>query len=158
LTTTQKSKLSAGGPGFSLSTAQFNADIVSLVLVLNGNFPDFGSHTFTVTDLLQTGGGNFAIATNGGYINTVAVTGTILNVTPNDLPITPFAGISIPNPNILKLTLDGDSEKISDIRFYVDGVAPAVPEPSTWAMMLFGFAGLGFLTYRRKSQMALHAA
>ena len=23
-----------------------------------------------------------------------------------------------------------------------------VPEPSTWAMMLAGFAGLGFLTYR----------
>ena len=25
----------------------------------------------------------------------------------------------------------------------------AVPEPSTWAMMLAGFAGLGFLGYRR---------
>jgi len=25
---------------------------------------------------------------------------------------------------------------------------PAVPEPSTWAMMLLGFAGLGFLGYR----------
>jgi hypothetical protein len=24
------------------------------------------------------------------------------------------------------------------------GVPPAVPEPSTWAMMLIGFAGLGF--------------
>ena len=29
-----------------------------------------------------------------------------------------------------------------------------VPEPSTWAMMLLGFAGLGFLGYRR----ALRAA
>ena len=26
----------------------------------------------------------------------------------------------------------------------------AVPEPSTWAMMVLGFLGLGFLTYRRK--------
>ena len=26
----------------------------------------------------------------------------------------------------------------------------AVPEPSTWAMMLLGFAGLGFITFRRK--------
>ena len=131
---------------------------MSLVLVLNSNFPDFGNHTFNVTDLVQTGGGNFAIATNGGYINTVAVTGTIASVTPNDLPMTSFAGISIPNPNILKLTLDGGSEKISNIRFYVDGVAPAVPEASTWAMMIMGFAGLGFLAYRRKNQMALHAA
>jgi hypothetical protein len=30
-------------------------------------------------------------------------------------------------------------------------VAPAVPEPSTWAMMILGFAGLGFMAYRRKS-------
>jgi len=28
-------------------------------------------------------------------------------------------------------------------------MAPAVPEPSTWAMMLLGFAGLGFAGYRR---------
>ena len=28
----------------------------------------------------------------------------------------------------------------------------AVPEPSTWAMMLLGFAGVGYLTYRRKRQ------
>ena len=26
----------------------------------------------------------------------------------------------------------------------------AVPEPSTWAMMLLGFAGVGFMAYRRK--------
>jgi outer membrane lipase/esterase len=30
-------------------------------------------------------------------------------------------------------------------------LAEAVPEPSTWAMMLLGFAGLGFMAYRRKS-------
>ena len=28
----------------------------------------------------------------------------------------------------------------------------AVPEPSTWAMMLLGFAGVGFMGYRRKGQ------
>ena len=25
----------------------------------------------------------------------------------------------------------------------------AVPEPSTWAMMILGFAGVGFIAYRR---------
>jgi hypothetical protein len=34
----------------------------------------------------------------------------------------------------------------------------AVPEPSTWAMMILGFAGIGFVTYRRKNKMALNAA
>jgi len=31
----------------------------------------------------------------------------------------------------------------------------AVPELSTWAMMLLGFASLGFFAYRRKSKLAL---
>ena len=29
------------------------------------------------------------------------------------------------------------------------GVAPAVPESGTWAMMLIGFAGLGYAALRR---------
>ena len=30
---------------------------------------------------------------------------------------------------------------------------PATPEPSTWAMMILGFAGIGFMTYRRRKSM-----
>ena len=30
----------------------------------------------------------------------------------------------------------------------------AVPEPTTWAMMVLGFAGVGLLAYRRKSKLA----
>lgn len=38
--------------------------------------------------------------------------------------------------------------------FYIRGV----PEPSTWAMMLLGFAGIGLMAYRRKSKPALMMA
>ena len=38
-----------------------------------------------------------------------------------------------------------------------DTVSP-VPEPSTWAMMLLGFAGIGYGVYRRKSKPAALAA
>jgi hypothetical protein len=38
-----------------------------------------------------------------------------------------------------------------------DAVA-AVPESSTWAMMILGFAGVGFMAYRRKSKTSLMAA
>jgi len=31
-------------------------------------------------------------------------------------------------------------------------ITAAVPEPSTWAMMMLGFAGVGFMTYRRRNQ------
>jgi PEP-CTERM motif len=34
------------------------------------------------------------------------------------------------------------------------GVTSAVPEPSTWAMMILGFCGLGFMAYRRKQNGA----
>jgi hypothetical protein len=42
--------------------------------------------------------------------------------------------------------------------FSVSSVTSAVPEPSTWAMMILGFAGVGFMAYRRKSKPTLLAA
>jgi hypothetical protein len=34
-------------------------------------------------------------------------------------------------------------------------VSPTVPEPSSWALMLVGFAGLGLAGFRRARRMAL---
>jgi hypothetical protein len=34
----------------------------------------------------------------------------------------------------------------------------AVPEPATWATMILGFAGVGFMAYRRKGRPALRFA
>jgi PEP-CTERM motif len=31
----------------------------------------------------------------------------------------------------------------------------SVPEPSTWAMLLIGFAGIGFMAYRKRCTVAL---
>lgn len=41
--------------------------------------------------------------------------------------------------------------------FEVDNLtfAGAVPEPATWAMMMLGFAGVGFMAYRRKAKPML---
>ena len=33
-----------------------------------------------------------------------------------------------------------------------EGVRGGVPEPSTWAMMLLGFAGLGYAAFRRSNR------
>jgi hypothetical protein len=35
---------------------------------------------------------------------------------------------------------------------FVTATISGVPEPSTWAMMILGFAGVGFLAYRRREQ------
>ena len=37
-------------------------------------------------------------------------------------------------------------------------VTTAVPEPSTWAMMILGFAGIGFMAYRRKPRSSFRLA
>ena len=34
-------------------------------------------------------------------------------------------------------------------------IAAALPEASSWAMMILGFCGVGFMTYRRKQNGAV---
>jgi hypothetical protein len=34
----------------------------------------------------------------------------------------------------------------------IEPVVAGVSEPSTWAMMILGFCGVGFLAYRRRHQ------
>jgi hypothetical protein len=41
--------------------------------------------------------------------------------------------------------------------FFSSANLSAVPEPSTWAMMILGFVGIGFMAYRRKSKPAMAA-
>jgi hypothetical protein len=38
------------------------------------------------------------------------------------------------------------------------GGGPTVPEPSTWAMMLLGFAGMGFVAYRKRAAKKILSA
>jgi hypothetical protein len=51
-----------------------------------------------------------------------------------------------------------DNESINVSGDFAQVTISAVPEPSTWAMMLLGFAGIGFMAYRRKSKAAFMAA
>jgi len=41
-----------------------------------------------------------------------------------------------------------------DTRVHGVGVVAAVPEPSTWAMMILGFGAMGFFAYRRRNLAA----
>ena len=40
----------------------------------------------------------------------------------------------------------------------IDNISSAVPEPATWAMMVLGFMGVGFMAYRRKNGFAFRLA
>ena len=50
----------------------------------------------------------------------------------------------------------GDYVGVDDVR-YVNAGSSAVPELATWAMMLLGFAGLGFVGYRTSRKSAVLA-
>jgi hypothetical protein len=81
-------------------------------------------------------GSDFDIIVKGAQIFTGgSVTDTVINLGSNF------------GPNI-DLTIDGFGT------FAFGGVVPetAIPEPTPWAMMLVGFAGIGFAGYRRVRQ------
>ena len=89
----------------------------------------------------------------------VDASGVVLNIfaTGNG----PFI-ISAPTGAVaLQLGLNDDifNDNTGALRVQVDGstAVSAVPEPSTWAMMILGFAGVGFMSYRRRKVAALAA-
>jgi PEP-CTERM motif len=55
--------------------------------------------------------------------------------------------------SVIVSTSDG-FKQVDQIEFSV----AAVPEPSTWAMMILGFMGVGFMAYRRRGQPSLRLA
>jgi PEP-CTERM motif len=75
-----------------------------------------------------------------------------------------FANISVSVAGIASfklfqpLTSGGGNSFGDGVAFDNLSFTEAVPEPSTWAMMILGFAGVGFMAYRRKSKPALMAA
>jgi PEP-CTERM motif-containing protein len=86
--------------------------------------------------------------------NVLLETLTLSNGTSN--LVTPgYYGFQEATANIARVTLSNGAIANRNI-----SISSAVPEPSTWAMMILGFAGVGFVAYRRsrKNTMALAAA
>ena len=57
-------------------------------------------------------------------------------------------------PNFQSQTFSTDAGYITFLSAELltfEAIAPPVPEPSTWAMMILGFFGVGFVAYRRRS-------
>jgi hypothetical protein len=69
---------------------------------------------------------------------------------------TQFLGFVSSDP-FSSLTLSVDANESWVVEDVTTAVA-AVPEPSTWAMMILGFAGVGFMAYRQKSRPTFRLA
>lgn len=97
----------------------------------------------TFTEPANAGGGTFTANLSGavqGHSGDPSV-----DVTFTDPTLT-FNGFTLSVDNITGM-LPSSRGNVYDI---TGTITAAVPEPSTWAMMIFGFCGLGFMAYRRK--------
>jgi hypothetical protein len=75
-----------------------------------------------------------------------------------DNPIPPIANSVNPRGTIIDIA---DVSLVLDPTGSADGLSnggPVVPELSTWAMMLIGFAGLGYAAHRTRDTPARHSA
>jgi hypothetical protein len=138
------------GNGYTMSGT---GNLVLSVPATPGNLPgsDVTSITFMIDGLtFGTGFSSYSV-TAVGFNNSDALTDVS------------FASTDSSNGTSFTLDTSGTYD------FYVNGarisegtlsaVVAAVPEPSTWAMMVLGFLGIGFMAYRRKQNgPALSAA
>jgi hypothetical protein len=60
-------------------------------------------------------------------------------------------------PGLIPL-LPSDTLPVLTLDLTGDLQIAAVPETSTWAMIILGFAGIGFISYRRRNSVMLRAA
>jgi hypothetical protein len=111
--------------------------------------------------------GTYAIGVVGAnFIQYLSASGAVL--------IIDHIGVNVvftdPNPSLVATTVECHScdnqlivqqSNVEISATLTSDVVPGVPEPSTWAMMILGFAGIGFMAYRRKNsynKMAFNAA
>jgi hypothetical protein len=65
------------------------------------------------------------------------------------------------NSGLPVLNLANEVHNLDDSQSFVNNggnLTTGIPEPSTWAMMILGFFGVGFMAYRRKSRTSLRLA
>jgi hypothetical protein len=149
------------------STAGFNlsSPAISASLVINGQTFSFPSNGMYYSELLvqNLASGHFQSFAQVHSISGADLTNYIYTNDPNapgnlSLLTMPFSyklnnQFDYDNSNLFQYGPDSLT-LLSTTVTLTDGV----PEPSTWAMMILGFFGVGFVAYRRKNQGSLRLA
>ena len=105
---------------------------------------------YTITNLSVDPGPVFAFDTN----NSGGITGWVFDVTSGNTAVSVITRTFGNNGPLDGTGAYGDFDAFN----HNPGswsVAAAAPEPSTWAMLLLGFAGIGFAGYRHRSAAKL---
>jgi hypothetical protein len=97
---------------------------------------------------------SFAVVSNGPPISefTVFFNGSLVDDVLNPALTTFTISDLVATGTSTDLQIHGrqDPSFITFANLSVTTAVAAVPEPSTWAMMILGFCGLGFMAYRKK--------
>ena len=110
------------------------------------SFSKSGSTVSATFDASNNPSGIFTNAAAGQTLDVMWDTGTIATLPQTILP-TSVSGLVL--YGIQPQALQSPSVNLSgDVVVTFDYSAPTVPEPSTWAMMLLGFAGIGYAGMR----------
>jgi PEP-CTERM motif len=160
-----RSKVLLAATAFMLSfaTVGARADTVQFTVVDNTNTVTFNltenpTPSLVASNLFQLN--NIQVRVNGALftgenIDFFPATGNVETIDDsigffhdnlgNILDTGPYFTGTLSDPTFVPGTYGtaGDSLTITDI-------TAAVPEPSTWVMMILGFCGLGFMAYRQK--------
>ena len=128
----------------------------SLTQIVSDPFQAFSAYQFSI-QLLQAGSITVEYQLTGSAVWSLATFGDINNPflqnanTNRDYQITANAGESL---SALRLTSTGTIDQFKQNSINLIPAVAAVPEPSTWMLMLLGMAGVGF-TMRRKDKQTL---
>jgi choice-of-anchor A domain-containing protein len=150
-----------GNRVFTITSLQFNnATTLNIVGDAAGD-----SVVFNIASNAQFGGTiSLSGLTADQVLFNITGTGHALQLTTNGAVLAgdfldPLGTISANHAVIDGRIFGGDSVNLGIVSgVTLNAPVAAVPEPSTWAMMILGFAGVGFMAYRRKSKPALMAA
>ena len=135
----------ANGPDFASSVTESETQFGHNVLHFSGggtNFADIGA--IFVDNIFLTGNWSAAGTSAGDH--------TGLTFDPSFNLINDFVYDPTYNWTLLTISTGNFQGGTPGINFFLvgDTVSTSVPEPSAWAMMLIGFAGVGFALRRRK--------
>jgi hypothetical protein len=118
----------------------------------------------SVTFYLQGANEGFEDHVSYGFSNGSSATADFTVVGPNVVPVDGWNQITVafaaggPTSTArFAIAYVGDadtSDYIGVDTLRIDSNVAAAPEASTWAMMILGFAGVGFMAHRRRSQTA----
>jgi hypothetical protein len=128
----------SGGTGNTQLSFELANNATFTRSVFNINAATDGSVLIRVEGLNIIGGffqDDFTVDANGqNFFTVTSINGQLMT----DISLTAINGATF--------------EDVRQVRLGGGSVVSTVPEPSTWAMMLLGFAGIGFMAYRRNQK------